>query len=60
MTGNADREQQQEPPLSPEWTAEIHRRLDALKRGEMKTIPADEVMRSLAGRDKPEHFFLQS
>jgi putative addiction module component (TIGR02574 family) len=33
--------------LSPEWTAEIRRRIEAYKRGEMKTIPAEEVMQSL-------------
>ena len=33
--------------LSPAWAAEIRRRLDTFHRGEMKTIPADEVLRSL-------------
>jgi putative addiction module component (TIGR02574 family) len=34
--------------LSPAWATEIRRRIDAYKRGEMQTIPAEEVMRSLS------------
>ena len=29
--------------LSPEWTAEISRRISAVSRGESKLIPGDEV-----------------
>jgi putative addiction module component (TIGR02574 family) len=34
--------------LSPAWAEEIRRRIAAYKRGEMKTIPAEQVMRSLS------------
>jgi putative addiction module component (TIGR02574 family) len=33
--------------LSPEWAAEIRHRIEACKRGEMKTIPAEDVLQSL-------------
>jgi len=53
MTGNVDPEPEDESPPSPEWTAEIRRRIEAFKRGEIKTTSAEEVMRLLADRDKP-------
>ena len=35
------------------WLAEVERRLEAFDRGEMKAVPAEEVMRSLRIRKKP-------
>jgi putative addiction module component (TIGR02574 family) len=45
-------EEEDRAELPPAWAAEIRRRIDAYKRGEVKTIPADEVMRSLSIRKK--------
>jgi hypothetical protein len=39
--------------LSPEWKAEIARRIEVVERGESRLIPADEVearLRELLGR----------
>lgn len=37
--------------LSPAWAAEIRKRIDAYKRGEMKVIPAEDVVGSLTDGD---------
>jgi len=39
--------------LSPAWAAEISRRIEAYRRGEIKKIPADEVMQLSSRRGKP-------
>ncbi len=36
-----------------EWEKEIEDRIDAYRRGEMKLIPRDEVMRSVGCEQKP-------
>jgi putative addiction module component (TIGR02574 family) len=36
-----------EAEVSPAWQAELRQRVEAYRRGEMKTIPADEVFDSL-------------
>ncbi len=39
--------------LSPEWTAEVARRIEAVERGESRLIPGDEVearLREIIGR----------
>lgn len=38
------------PDLTPEQVAELHRRTAAVDRGEMETIPGEEVMRQLRER----------
>lgn len=43
----------EDEPLSPEWTAEIARRIEAVERGESRLIPGDEVdarLREALGR----------
>jgi putative addiction module component (TIGR02574 family) len=35
------------------WTLEAEKRLAAIERGEARTVPADEVFRSLAARKSP-------
>ena len=40
----------EEEPLSPEWIAEISRRIDAVDRGEMPTYPAEEVFERLRAK----------
>ena len=34
-------------PVSPAWEAEIQRRVEAYDRGEVKGIPADQVMNQI-------------
>lgn len=46
-------DQEDKDDLSTEWAVEIRRRLEAFRRGGMKTIPADEVLRSLPHGRKP-------
>lgn len=48
----ASLEEDESDELSPAWRAEIERRIEAHKRGEMKAIPAEEVFRSLPTRVK--------
>jgi putative addiction module component (TIGR02574 family) len=36
--------------LSPEWIAEIRRRIEAVDRGEMPTYPAEEVFERLRAK----------
>jgi putative addiction module component (TIGR02574 family) len=42
--------QRNAPDLTPEQFAELHRRIEAVDRGEMKTYTIDEVMRRLRER----------
>jgi putative addiction module component (TIGR02574 family) len=37
-------------PSNPDWRQELRRRADAIDRGEMKLIPADEALRKLRAR----------
>jgi len=39
--------------FASEWEAEIEDRLDAWRRGEMKLIPRDEVMRTVGREQAP-------
>lgn len=43
-------EEREALPLTPEEAREIERRLDALDRGEVELIPADEVFEELRRR----------
>lgn len=36
--------------LSPEWEAEIERRVEEVRKGEVELIPADEAFRSILER----------
>jgi putative addiction module component (TIGR02574 family) len=39
-------------PEDPNWRSELRRRADAIDRGEMKLIPADEALRRLRARTR--------
>lgn len=40
-------------PLSPAWSAEIKQRIERYRRGEMRTISAENVFRSLSEGKEP-------
>ncbi len=46
----AELEEVEGAPLSPEWKAELDRRMQGIKDGTTKGIPHDEVMDNVRGR----------
>jgi len=46
----AELEVAEDAPLSPEWKAELDRRMQGIKHGTTKGIPHDEVLENVRGR----------